>query len=694
MSQAKPLQMALTSPVGPALKFVAMSGREEVSRLFEYQISAVSEDGAISADTMLGEPVAVSVELEGGKTRWFNAIVAAFGLEGVDGAQEGKGRRYRYRIVARPWLWLLTRTADIRIYQDKSVKDIVDEILSAHGVNLRFDLTGSQKKRIYCVQYRETDFNFVCRLLEEEGIFFWFEHEMGKHTMVLANHSGAHKPFPGFDKVPFKEDQRASAGQPAIHQWQMRQEIQTGKVVLNDYNFENPAADLKSQPASQPRKHKKAELEVYDYPGLYPDKATGGDIAKVRLEEAASRFGRYTGQGNTPGLAAGAKVALVDHAVKDQNTNYLVLTTQIDMRQAGYSSGGGAGGFDCQFTMQRFDEPFRPARITPKPMVAGPQTAVVVGKGKKGDIKPDKFGRVQVQFHWDRKGEKNEKSSCWVRVASPFAGNGFGLIALPRLGQEVVVDFLEGDPDQPLITGRVHNAEQMPPYELAKHATVSTFKSRSHKDGDPGAADAFNELRFEDMKGAEYVWIQAQKDRFELVKDTLKSEIRKDEHRSVKGNRKELIEGEHHLTVTKGVKHKYDAKFSVDTKQDILLKAGAGFSLETTKDIAGKSGTTISLKAGTEMHLKVGQNLGADAGMNVHIKGGMNVVIEGGMQVTIKAGPSSVVLGPDGVSITGPMVKINSGGGPGGGSGANPVAPTAPEAPEKPELPEDKLTHR
>ena len=264
------------------------------------------------------------------------------------------------------------------------------------------------------------------------------------------------------------------------------------------------------------------------------------------------------------------------------------------------------------------------------------------------------------------------------------------MINLPRLGQEVVVDFLEGDPDQPLITGRVHNAEQLPPYELPANASVSTLKSRSVK----GPADAFNELRFEDLKGKEYVWLQAQKDRFEVVEDTFKSEIGKDEHRTVKKDRKEKIEGEHHLTVKKAVKQKFEAKFSNETVDDILLKGGKNYSLKLGQGYSAEAGQGISLKAGTDLHIKIGTNSGLDSGMNVHIKGGMNVVIEGGMQVSIKAGPSSVVLGPDGVSITGPMVKINSGGAAGAGSGASPVAPTAPEAPADPEPPKDPLKHR
>ena len=685
MAQPKPLQMVLKTSADDKLLFRSMSAQEEVSRLFEYQIIATSVDGALAADDFLGKPVAVSLQVGDGDPRWFNGMVSSFGVEG------GDGRFVSYRITARPWLWLLTRSADLRIFQSQSVPDIVSTIFAEYNGSVSLKLSGTFAPRVYCVQYRETDFNFVSRLMEEEGIFYWFAHSADKHELVLADSASAHAEVPGFETVLFRVQQQALDEQAAIHQWHMRHEIQTGKLVLRDYNFETPGTDLKTVPASTSRAHAQAEHEVYDYPGLYTDKPAGDERAKIRLEEAASRFGRFTGQGNTPGLAVGAKFSLADHPRADQNAAYTVLATQIDMQLAANETGGAKeSGFLCRFTLQRHDEPFRPLRSTRKPAVAGPQTAVVVGQGDPGDIVTDKYGRVKVQFHWDRLGKRDNASSCWVRVASPWAGNGFGMIALPRLGQEVVVDFLEGDPDQPLITGRVHNAAQMPPYELPANATVSTIKSRSKL----GASDGFNELRFEDKKGEEYVWLQAQKDRFEIVEETLKSQIGKDEHRSVKLNRKEKVEGEYHLMVSKSVKQKFDAKFSVDTKEDMLLKAGGLFSLKTGQDITAQSGAAISLKSATDLHLKIGSNIGADGGQNVHIKAGMNIVIEGGMQISIKAGGASIVLGPDGVSITGAMVKINSGGSPGSGAGASPVAPTDPEAPEAPELPKDPLTHR
>jgi type VI secretion system secreted protein VgrG len=684
--QFKPMQMTLTSGAGDKLGFLSMSALEEVSRLFEYQIIAASDDLSLAPDSLLGKPVAVSIDLGGGAKRWFNGIVASFGIEG------GDGRHATYRITARPWLWLLTRSADLRVFQDLSVIAIVKEIFAKYKGNVVDKTTGNHKPRGYCVQYRETDFNFVSRLLEEEGIFYWFAHTEDKHDLVLADDAGAHTVMPGYETTPYRVDQsNALAEQQVIFQWRMRHEIQSGKFSLRDYDFEKPSTDLLAHQMTSKRSHAEAQHEVYDYPGRYIDKAAGGDLATVRLDEAAAHYGRYTGETNTPGLAAGAKFTLKEHPRADQNDAYTVLATRIDMQQARYESGAEQdGGFLCSFTVQRFDEPFRPARSTRKPTVAGPQTAVVVGTGDPGDIFTDEYGRVKLQFHWDRLGKKDNTSSCWVRVASPWAGNGFGMISLPRLGQEVVVDFLEGDPDQPLVTGRVYNAAQVPPYALPDNASVSTVKSRSVK----GATDAFNELRFEDKAGKEYVLFHAQKDRLDFIEETLKSQIGKDEHRSVKGNRKEKVEGEHHVSVTKDVKHKFDGKYNVTAGKDILFDGGGLFSLKAAKDITAESGASISLKSATAMHLKIGSNLGAEGGQNVHIKAGMNVVIEGGMQISIKAGGSSIVLGPDGVSITGMMVKINSGGSPGSGSGATPVAPTQPDAPEAPDLPVDPLTHR
>ncbi len=687
MPEPTALQMELVTSPDLGLKFKSMTAQEEISRLFEFQVVAVSEDPAISADDLLGTNVAVSMEVADDSKRWFHGIVAGFGIEGVE------GRLFSYRLTVRPWAWLMTRSADMRIFQAMTAPDIVKQIFGEYTSTFVDELSGSYATRTYCVQYRETDFNFVSRLMEEEGIFFYWRHAADKHELVLADAASTHVATPGFETIRYLEDDKGLADVQAINDWHMRHEIQTGKVTLSDYNFETPSTNLTSATASGTRSHAEKDHEVYDYPGLYGAKADGDTRAQIRLDEHSARFGRFTGRGNTPGLAAGALFTLWDHPRSDQNADFVVLSTQIDMQQAGYESGTDQDTlFLCRFVAKSSADPYRPARITRKPVVTGPQTALVVGGGEAGDIETDEYGRIKVQFHWDRLGQNNADSSCWLRVAAPFAGNGWGMISLPRIGQEVVVSFLEGDPDQPLVVGSVYNAEQKVPYELPANATVSTVKSRSKK----GAAADFNELRFEDKAGSEYLLLHAQKDRFEFVEGTLKSQIgigdgEGDEHRTVKKDRKEKIEGEAHLHVVKDVKQKFDAKLNTKVAQDILVDGGTIWSLKTAQDITAESGAAISFKSTGDLHMKIGANIGAEGAQNVYIKGGTNVVIEAGTEITLKAGGSFVTIGGSGVTIKGAMVMINSGGAAGSGTAPSPVAPTAPQEPTDPDLPEDPL---
>jgi len=686
MPEAMTLQMELVTAPGTSLRFRSMTAMEEISRLFEFQVIALSKDPDISADDMLGTNVAVSVEVAEGSKRWFHGIVAAFGIEGVD------GRHFSYRITVRPWAWLMTRSADVRIFQDKSAVQIVEQVFGEYASTFVNDLKGTYAARTYCVQYRETDFNFVSRLLEEEGIFYYFRHGEDKHELVLADKPGTHAQVEGYADIFYMEHEAAHAEATYINDWHMRHEIQPGKFTLSDYDFENPSTSLKSNTAATERAHGEAAHEVYDYPGLYLKKDKGNARAQIRVDEQASRFTRFTGQGNTPGLVTGTRFALKNHPRADQNVEYLVLQTQVEMRQAGYESSSTDDDtrYHCRLVAQLYAEPYRPARTTRKPTVAGPQTALVVGGGAAGDIETDKHGRIKVQFHWDREGKKNAQSSCWLRVATSWAGNGWGMISLPRLGQEVVVAFLEGDPDQPLVVGSVYNGEQLPPYVLPDNATVSTWKSRTKK----GATDKFNELRFEDKPDDEYVLMQAQKNKLEIIKATSWTQIGADEHRIVKNDRFERIEGESHLVVKKEVRLKYEDKFHFHVVNDMLLDTQGQHSMKAAKDITAETKTSFSAKAGTDVHMKAGTNVGVEAGTNVHLKGGTNVVIEAGTTLTLMAGGSSVVIGPSGVTIMGSMVKVNSGGSPGSGSGASPVAPTKPEDPKEAVPPKDPLPHR
>jgi type VI secretion system secreted protein VgrG len=682
MADPVPLQMELVTSPDVGLKFKSMSAHEEVSRLFEFQVIAISGDSAISADDLLGTQAAVSLEVADDTKRWFHGVIASFGIEGV------VGRYYSYRLTLRPWAWLLTRSADLRIFQQKTAPDIIKDVFGEYAHTFVNELKGTYATRTYCVQYRETDFNFVSRLMEEEGIFYYWRHSEDKHELVLADGPSTHVATPGFDTILYLEDDLRVAEKQAINDWHMRHEIQPGKATLSDYDFDKPSTSLRSLTASGSRKHAEREHEIYDYPGLYGVKADGDARARIRLDELSARFGRFTGQGNTPGLAAGALFTLKDHPRADQNGDYVLLSTQIDMQQAGYESGNEQDTlFLCRFVAKAAADPFRPARTTRKPSVAGPQTALVVGDGDKGDIWTDKYGRVKVQFHWDRVGKKDGKSSCWLRVASGWAGNGWGLLAIPRIGQEVVVAFLEGDPDQPLVVGSVYNAENMPPYELPAKAAVMTLKSRTLQ----GAVADYNELRFDDTKGSEHLMLQAQKDRYDIVKNDLRTDVANDEERSVGKNQSVSVGENLALTVGKAMSQTVGDALHLDVAKDQLVNIGANHGLKVTQDASTDAGQNWSLNAGQDIHAKAGMNLGAEAGMNLHLKGGMNVVIEAGMQLTIKAGPASVVLGPDGVSITGPLVKVNSGGAAGSGSGAKPKKPAKPEKAKKPEKLKDPL---
>lgn len=681
----------LKTPLGVALRFRSMTGGEEISRPFEYSVVASAKpEVAVKFADLLGQPAQVTVTPGAGSVRHYHGLITAASYEGH--ADE----ELAYRLTVRPWLWLLMRSANVRIFQKMSVPDILKKVFGApYSGKLEDSLQGKYRKREYCVQYRESDFNFVSRLMEEEGIFYFFKHGDGHHTLVLADAAGAHVSQQAVKSLDYRAGTVDNDHKAVISHWRWSEQLQSTKASLGEYSFQR-ATSLVSKSSSASRSHAHAGLEVYDHPASlapYPDEAglvSGLDEeaaakAKIRLDEQQSRYALAQGSSNSTNLCAGARLTLAAHPVAAQNQEYVLMSTQVKMSMGDRQT---PASHSCDFTAFDSRVSFRPARLTPKPQVAGPQTAVVVGPSGE-EIYVDKHGRVKVQFHWDREGKKDANSSCFVRVAQPAAGKGWGMVFLPRIGQEVIVDFLEGDPDQPLVTGRVYNATNMPPYQLPDKKTVSTIKSRSTM---KGGANDFNELRFDDLKGSEYLLMQSQKDKLEFVKETVKTQIGKDQHLTVKKDRKEKVEGEYHLMVTKDVKQKLDGKYSQKVAQNMLLETGGLHSLKAAQDITAQAGTAYSVKAGTDIHIKSGTNVGVDGGTNIHIKAGVNVVIEGGVQLTIKAGAGSVVLGPDGVSITGPMVKINSGGSPGSGAGASPVAPTAPEAPADPLVPEDPLS--
>lgn len=571
--------MRLHSPLGEdVLLFRRMTATEHLGRPFEFELDIYSEDHSIKFDQVLGQTMTVELELPGGGSRHFNGLVARFRHAGTH------GRFALYHATLRPWLWFLTRTADCRIFQEKTAPDIIKEVFRDHGfTDIEDSLSGSYRTWEYCVQYRETDFNFVSRLMEQEGIYYYFKHEMGKHTLVLADSYSAHNSVPNYTKIPYyPPDVHDRRERDHISSWEMSQEVQPGTYVHTDFNFTRPKANLQAK-SSKPRSHAHATEEIYDYPGEYTESGEGQTYARVRLEELGAQFERLDGAGNARGLAVGHLFELTNYPRSDQNREYLVVAATHVLLSDEYSATTEAPEepYFCSFTAMESHTPYRAPCVTPKPVVQGPQTAMVVGKAGE-EIWTDQYGRVKVKFHWDRLSSGDEKSSCWIRVAQIWAGKNWGGMFIPRIGQEVIVDFLEGDPDRPIITGRVYNGDAMPPYGLPDHATRSTVKSNSSKGG-----GGYNEIRFEDKKGQEEFFAHAQKDMNVVVlnNQTVQVynnqtiEVTKDLTETVKkGNRTtEISMGNETLTVKMGDQTtKVElGKSSLEAMQSIELKVGA-----------------------------------------------------------------------------------------------------------------------
>jgi len=607
-----PAPITLKSPL-PAkdLMFESMTASAGLSMLGEMQLGLVSEKPDLKPEDLLGKPMTVSVALRDDKQRHFHGYVTRFGI----GAH--RGRYFGYQASVRPWLWFLTRTADCRIFQEQSVPDIVKKVFEDHGnASFEFKLFRSYRKWVYCVQYRETDYNFIARLLEHEGIYWYIEHGDGTSKVVLVDSQSAHDAAPGCESLPYYEGAAGTAPDTeCISDWRFASEVETDKVALTSYDFERPSTSLKAD-AKKSHKYSLPDFEMFDFQGEYVQAADGTQWAEDRLDEHQSRFQMAHGGSNAHGIEVGRLLELARHPRPDQNDKYLITAIAVNAHVEAYESSNGAnssaGAFRCDFSAIPSAQQFRPPRRTPKPFVQGPQTAVVVGPGGE-EIFTDKYGRVKVQFHWDRLGKKNEKSSCWVRVSHPWAGKNFGAIHIPRMGQEVVVDFLEGDPDQPLITGRVYNAEQMPPWDLPANATQSGILTRSSKGG--SAANA-NALRFEDKKGAEQVWLHAEKNQ--------DIEVENDETHWVGHDRTKTIDHDETVHV------KHDRTETVDNNETITVH---GMRTETVD----KNETITVHQNRTE---KVDLNEGITIGVNRTESVGANETITVGANRSVTVGSS------------------------------------------------------
>jgi type VI secretion system secreted protein VgrG len=658
--------VAINTPLGKdVLLLHSFGGQEGVSRLFRFSVQLLSENHSIAFKDIIGRQVTLSIQLAGDQKRHWNGFVSRFASSGRD----DRFSHYHAEIV--PWTWFLTRTADCQIFQQKTIPEIIKKVFQDHGFQDFQDRTqSSYPQREYVVQYRETAFNFVSRLMEEYGIFYFFEHSENSHKLIFADKPQVHKNCPVQHKVRFNYNPGTSHFEEDVVQtWGAEQELRPGKYALNDYNFQTPSTSLMAKVQTVAEIGGNTKYEIYDYPGIHTKKDEGDTVTKIRMEEEESVHYLISGSSNCRSFASGYKIHLDEHSRKDQDGDYLLtdLTHSASVGDSYTVSGDDAKEtYTNHFTCIPLAIPFRPQRLTPKPVVQGPQTAVVVGPSGE-EIYPDKYGRVKVQFYWDRLGKKDENSSCWIRVSQPWAGKNWGAINIPRIKQEVVVEFLEGDPDRPIITGRVYNDDQMPPYTLPDNMTRTTFLTRSTKGG---GSSNFNELRFEDKKGSEQIFMNAEKDMDLRVEHDSREFVGNDRSLIVQNDQKEKVGGEQDIQIAKDQNEKIggDASLNVSGNQNVQV------------------GQTMSLQVGQNLQEKSGQNYAHEAGMEIHLKAGMNVVIEAGLELTIMASGNFINIGPAGVAISGTMVLINSGGAPGSGS---PSVPTSPKAPADPDTADD-----
>ncbi|WP_299362914.1 type VI secretion system tip protein VgrG [uncultured Paracoccus sp.] len=515
MSSAREITVAIPA-IGEPFTFVRMEGEEEISVPFAFDLRISAKTLDLKASDVLGTRATIEVAgAPDSEPRHFDGQVAEFGLAEI------RDDFAFYRLLLRPALWFAGLATDNRIFQNLSVPDIIDEVLRAYpDVVTDKRLDGSYAPRDYCVQFEESDLDFLGRLMEEEGIFYFFEHSADGHVTVLADANAAMRPAPGAAEIAYEPDSPTAPREgDYLTGWVPRAAVRIGAVAQTDYDFLKPSADLMAK-ASHPHGHAGDRRETYAYPGRHLDLGRGDRLAGIRLEEAQAGFERVLAEGTARPLGPGRRFTLTDFPREAENAAHLVLRAsyrmwdeQVRAGQRTRSDGGEPVGYRASLLCAPARIPFRPERRTPRRPMRGPQTAVVVGPAG-AEIHTDEHARVKVQFFWDRKGGRDAGSSCFVRVSQTWAGAGWGFIQIPRIGQEVIVDFLDGDPDRPIITGRVYNAEQIPPYGLPGSATQSGWKSNSS----PGGG-GWNELRFEDKAGAEEVYFQAQKDHNELIKN-------------------------------------------------------------------------------------------------------------------------------------------------------------------------------
>jgi type VI secretion system secreted protein VgrG len=656
--------LSLTTSLGAdKLLIRTLQAEERMSGLYFANMELASEDAKLDFSQLLGQSATVSITLADGTLRHLHGIVARFAQAGTD------VRFTTYYAELRPRLWLLTLTSDSRIFQNQTVPDIVQAVCTELGVtDIKQSLTGTYAAREYCVQYQETAFDFISRLLEDEGIFYFFEHAADKHTLVLADDSDAHQACPGLAAARYRKSASdAQREEDALTNCAWERQVTPTKYSLKDFNFTTPSTDLLTSAAGA-----NGTRELFEYPGGHATKDAGDARAKRRIEAHEQPATVLRGAGYCKAFRAGYKFSLSGHDRSDLDGEYVLSRVFHSINPWGYSN---------SFDAYPIASPFRPPRLTKRPVIVGAQTAIVVGPSGE-EIHTDQYGRVKVQFHWDRKGKKDENSSCWVRVAQGWAGKTWGAIFIPRIGQEVIVSFLEGDPDRPIVTGAVYNGEQTVPYGLPADATKSTIKSNSSKGG-----EGFNEIRFEDKKDSEELFIHAQKDMKVTVKNDRTTDIQHDETTTIKnsrtvtiqeadeklvvdkgnrtvqvntGNETHEVKGTRGVTVTGDETHTNQANFKQAVTGNHELEVTGNCTWKITGNLTIKVEGSIMIEAGMSLMNKAGMSLTNDAGSSLVNKSNGSLVNRATGSL-INAGGGAQLIGAAGTLMIGSaLVNIMS----------------------------------
>lgn len=628
----------------------SFEGIDQISTPFHFKLILLSERDDIDITSMIRKSVTLGarIENESDDFRLFNGKVRAGRLISRD------ANLVRYEVEMVSWNWFLTLYTHCRIFQNMTAIDIVSKVFKDCGFNdFSVQTTATPPVREYCVQYRETNFNFVSRLLEEEGIYYYFEHEEKKHTLVMVNDKASLKPCPTVPKLRY--EQGTGFQEPdVITAWTQHYAARTEQVFLKDFDFQQPRADLKVSCVGE------AHERMYDYPGDYTQLSNGEKLAQIRLEEQEVHKNVAYGSSISPYMTAGFKFDLKEHFRRDLNQTYTLVSVQHRGVMGSYRAGEEEFKYTNTFSAIPYSVPFRPPRTAKKPRVEGTQTAEVVTPSGE-EIYCDSFGRVKVHFYWDLEGKYDGNDSCWVRVSQAWAGKGWGFITMPRRGQEVIVDFLEGDPDRPIVVGRVYNASETVPYALPDKQTVSTFKSMSSKGG-----GGFNEFRFEDAKGSEQIFMHAEKNLDLRVKNDRMEHIMHDAHLTVDNDQFIQVGRDEQVQIER---HQYT---SISQEHHVTV----GNKMTT------KVGDTYSLKISGNTAIATGGNYHVNATGDLYLQSGGTLVIEAITGITMKIPGSTVVLTPEAIMIDSLLVKLNCGGSPGSGTSVSPVTPLMAGAPK------------